>query len=168
MTIEEAIKTALNYESRIRDLYSTAARETGFPEGKRFFQMLSDDEQHHFLYLQEKLDQWKQSGALTVTSLDSEIPPAANLNKNLKAVKEKLSEADRGDLKQMLSKALKAEIETSAFYRGLVNALEGSAGEMFARFLEIEENHVAAVEAELNFLNQSGTIYDIREFTLDG
>jgi len=168
MTIEEAIKTALNYESRIRDLYSTAARKTESPEGKRFFQMLSNDEQSHFTYLQKKLDQWKQSGTLTVTSLDSEIPPAANLIKNLKTVKEKLSEADRGDLKQMLSKALKAEIETSTFYRGLVDALEGSAGEMFARFLEIEENHVAAVETELNFLNQSGTIYDIREFTLDG
>jgi len=168
MTIKEAIETAMQYEQRIRDLYGDAARQTSNPEGKRFFQMLSDDEQSHFDYLTDRLSQWEKAGVLEVIPLKSTVPSVKDLEKEVTSVGKKLSEEDRGDLKQALSKALKSEVETSEFYRKLVRELSGDAREMFNEFLTIEENHVAAVEAEMNYLNKSGYFFDIREFDLEG
>lgn len=37
MTIEEAIKTAIDYETRIRDIYRDAAELVSDPAGKKFF-----------------------------------------------------------------------------------------------------------------------------------
>ena len=45
MTIEEAIKTALEYETKIRDIYRDAVERVSEPVGKRTLQMLRDDEQ---------------------------------------------------------------------------------------------------------------------------
>jgi rubrerythrin len=43
MTLEEAIKTAIEYEIKIRDLYVQAAAKTSSPVGRRIFQALGDD-----------------------------------------------------------------------------------------------------------------------------
>ncbi len=168
MTIQEALETAMQYERKIRDLYGEAARQTSSPEAKRFFQMLSDDEQRHFEYLMDRRTAWEKTGKLEVKPLSSEIPALSGVEPEVSGVGEKLSEEDRGDLTQALSKALKAEIETSAFYRKLTEDFSDEAREMFSGFLSIEENHVAAVEAELNILNKSGFFFDVREFDMEG
>ena len=66
----------------------------------------------------------------------------------------------------MLKKALALEQETSAFYGSLVDEL-GEDGKLFARFMEIEEGHLAIVQAELDYLNKTGTFFDFQEFTLE-
>jgi len=38
---------------------------------------------------------------------------------------------------------------------------------MFARFLEIEENHIAAVQFELDYLTQSGYWFDFKEYDME-
>jgi rubrerythrin len=47
MTIEEAIKTAVEYEIRIRDIYREATAAVDDEVGKRIFETLCNDEQHH-------------------------------------------------------------------------------------------------------------------------
>jgi len=168
MTIQEAIETAMQYEQKIRDLYGEAARQASTPEVKRFFQMLSDDEQRHFDYLTEQLGEWKTSGKLKMKPLQSKIPALEGMDGEAAPVKETLSEEDRGDVKQALGKALKAELETSDFYRRLTDEFSDDAKKMFAGFLAIEENHVAAVQAELDYLNKSGYFFDVREFDMEG
>ena len=74
---------------------------------------------------------------------------------------------DRKDEKQMLSKALKAEIETSNFYRQMVAELADEGQKMFARFLEIEEGHINAVQAELDYLSHTGYWLDFKEFDME-
>ena len=44
-TLEEAITNAIDYETRIRDLYREAVGGTQDPKGKKVFQALADDEQ---------------------------------------------------------------------------------------------------------------------------
>ena len=44
MTLEEAIKTALDYEIRVRNIYADAVERVADPAGKRILEMLRDDE----------------------------------------------------------------------------------------------------------------------------
>ena len=59
MNIEEAIKTAIEYEIRIRDVYREASAAVDDDAGKRIFDTLGDDEQRHIDYLEYKLDRKK-------------------------------------------------------------------------------------------------------------
>ena len=47
MTIEEAIKTAIEYEIRIRDTYRDAIDQTADRTGQKIFKTLAEDEQRH-------------------------------------------------------------------------------------------------------------------------
>ena len=67
----------------------------------------------------------------------------------------------------MLSKALDVEVETSSFYRRLVAELSGEGQKMFARFLEIEDSHIAIVQAQLDYVAQSGYWFDFKEFDME-
>jgi rubrerythrin len=85
----------------------------------------------------------------------------------VEALKETMAGEDRRDEKRMLSKALQVEVETSAFYRDMVAQMEGDARVMFARFLEIEDGHIAAVQAELDYISHTGFWFDFQEFDME-
>jgi len=166
-TLEEAITNAIDYETRIRDLYREAVQGTADPKGRQIFQALADDEQRHIDYLEAKRTQWYGEGRITVESLTSLIPAPEWLAANLEGLKQQMSREDRSDEKRMLSKALQVEVETSAFYRQLVEQMEGDARAMFARFLEIEDGHIAAVQAELDYISHTGFWFDFQEFDME-
>lgn len=167
MTLEEAIKTAIEYESHARDVYREAIAQTQDQAGKKIFQALADDEQHHINYLTEKLKQWKETGKITVEKLKSAIPPREKISKAVGELQNRASLEDRGDEKQMLSKALKLEIDASAFYQKLVDEMPDEAKPLFAEFLDIEERHVAAVQAELDYISGTGYWFDFKEFDME-
>lgn len=56
MTLDDAIRTAIDYETRVREVYRQAAEEVSDPLGKRLLQSLANDEQYHLDYLEKKLD----------------------------------------------------------------------------------------------------------------
>jgi rubrerythrin len=66
-----------------------------------------------------------------------------------------------------LKRALAAEKETSAFYRKMVAEMPEERRQLFARFLEIEEGHVAIVEAELDAVSGFGFWFGMKEFDLE-
>ncbi len=167
MTVEEAIRTAIDYETRIRDIYRDAAEKVSDPAGKRIFQMLGDDEQHHVEYLLDRLNCWKKEGKLSVERLKSTIPSMVTITREIEKIKTRMSQEDRRDQKRMLSKALKVEVETSNFFRKMVDEMPHEAQQMFARFLEIEDNHIAAVQAELDYLTKTGYWFDFKEFDME-
>jgi rubrerythrin len=70
-------------------------------------------------------------------------------------------------VKVILSRALQAEIETSNFYEKMVNEMTDEGQKMFSRFLEIEENHIAAVQAELDYITHTGYWFDFKEFDME-
>jgi len=81
MTIEEAIKTAIDFEIKIRDTYREAVQQTEDPAGKKIFQTLAEDEQHHVDYLNHKLEEWRSSGKLSPVKLTSVVPPKVLIEK---------------------------------------------------------------------------------------
>lgn len=78
-----------------------------------------------------------------------------------------MSEEDLGDEKQLLSKALAVKVETSSFYGRMVKELPEEGQALFSRFLVIENGHIAAVQAELDYLSSTGYWFDWKEFDME-
>jgi len=167
MNIEEAIKTAIEFEIKIRDIYSEAVEAVDDEVGKRIFKTLSDDEQYHIDYLNHKLEQLKSTGTITVERLESAIPSQNVISQQSDQVKSLAVKDFHGVKQQMLSKALKAEIETSAFYQKMVNELSAEGQALFKGFLEIENNHIDAVQFELDYMSKTGYWFDFKEFDME-
>ena len=167
MTLDEAIKTAIDYETRIRDIYREAAEKVSDPRGKKILQLLGDDEQRHVEYLLDSLELWEKTGKLYDKKLESPIPSIETIQKGAEKIKSHMSQENRIGEIEILSKALKAEVETSNFYEKMVNELSDEGKRMFASFLEIEENHIAAVQFELDYITKTGYWFDFKEFDME-
>ena len=166
MTLEEAIKTAIEYEIKVRDAYLGNLNAIKDPTGRRVFLVLGNEEQGHVDYLEARLAEWKATGQVSAKELDTVVPASEAIAAGMKRLGEHLVKRDSGSEKQMLEKALAMEEETSEFYRRMVAEL-AEGGELFKRFVEIEEGHVAIVQVELDYLNQSGMFFDFQEFNME-
>jgi len=167
MTLEEAIKTAIEYEIKIRDVYQEAEAAVNDEAGKRIFETLGNDEQHHIDYLRHTLEQLNDTGKIDPAKLESAIPSRETINREAAKVESMVAKDFRGIRKQMLSRALQAEIETSDFYRKMVEELPAEGKALFARFLEIENNHINAVQFELDYMSKTGYWFDFKEFDME-
>ncbi|MGD8250682.1 MAG: ferritin family protein [Desulfobacterales bacterium] len=163
---EQAIREALVYEKRIRDMYKEAAAKTQDPTAIKLFGALAKDEQGHVDYLEHRLTQLETEGQVTVDTVPSVLSPKA-FDRMVEKVEGRLDRDDRKDEKQMLSNALHAEVETSAFYRQMVERMTGPLQDMFSRFMEIEDGHVTMVQAELDYLSNTGFWFDFQEFDME-
>ena len=166
MTIEEAIQTAIELENDVRDLYYAAAREAVDLTGKRVFTVLADEEQGHVDYLESRLEEWRQSGEVNAVGLETVVPSREAMAKAADSVLESVSDVDHGTELEMLGKALDAERKTSGFYRKMVAELPPEGQKLFQRFVEIEEGHLAIVQAEMDSLTGSGAWFDVLEVRL--
>ena len=167
MNLETALTSALEFENRIRDLYLEAVNRTDDPAGKKIFQTLADDEQRHVDYLESRLGEWQRQGEITAATLESVVPDRALIRKEAAALQSKIGQDTRGLKQQMLAQALEMEIETSRFYRELIDQVSALHRAMFARFLEIEENHIETVQFELDHLSQTGFWFGFEEFDME-
>lgn len=163
MTLDEAIKTALDYENKVRDAYKAAASSASDDVGKRVFNVLGLEEQGHIDYLKSKLEELKETGKVTTEILDTVVPPKHVIDEGVSKLDTHLSKPDHGSEMELLSKALQLEIATSNFYKKMVEEM-GEEGAVFARFLEIEIGHQTIVQAEMDFCNKSGYLFDFQDF----
>ncbi|MDJ0985878.1 MAG: ferritin family protein [Desulfobacterales bacterium] len=167
MQIEEAIQTAIEYETELRDIYFEAAEAEDDDKGRQFFQSMGKDEQGHLDYLEDRLKQWQKTGKLSAEKLKSTLPSATEIERLASEVKSLVGKASRGLKSQMLSKALKMEIKTSEFYQKMVDEMPAEAQQMFARFLEMEINHIRTLEFELDYISKTGYWFDVKEFDME-
>lgn len=167
MNLEEAIKTAIEYEIKIRDVYKEACEKMRDDSGRRIVQALVEDEKQHVAYLESKLEQCRKSGTITLESPKTVIPSKEFIDGEIEKLKDKISKAGKTDKKQILNKALELEIETSAFYRKMVNEMSQEGKDLFAHFLEIENAHITLVQAECDYFNKTGYWFDIKEFDME-
>ena len=166
MTLEEAIKMALEYENRVRNAYFEAAHQATDALSQRVFQVLGNEEQGHVDYLNSRLKEWRTTGQVTAERLDTVVPPPNVIESGMARLDHHMQKVDRGSELAMLSKALQLEIETGDFYRKMVEEL-GEEGKLFARFQEIEDGHRAIVQAEIDYLNRTGFFFDFQEFKIE-
>jgi rubrerythrin len=168
VTVEEAIKTSIEYEIRVRDVYFEAVREAQRPEAKKLFQLMADEEQHHVNYLKVKLDEWNSDGTVTAGGLTTAISSGKVIEEGVDKLREKVGGKPGTIEIQWLRKADGVERETSDFYKRMVDELPDAAKGLFRRFLEIEEGHLALVQAQIDFVTGTGYWFDIQEFNLEG
>jgi rubrerythrin len=168
-TMEEAIKNAIEYETKVRKVYEQAEAQAEDSLGKRVLKVLADEEQRHLDYLEHKLKEWRDTGVVTVERLETVIPSKEVIEREVGKLREKMQAKTRqADAElRMLNKALKVEIETSEFYKRMVRELPEEGQKFFERFVEIEEGHRAIVQAEIDYLTGSGFYFDFREFDLE-
>ena len=166
MTLEKAIKTALEYENKVRDTYLEAARDATDAVAKRVFKVLGDEEQGHVDYLNSKLEEWRKTGKVTPERLGTVVPSQEAIEEGVAKLDGHMNKADLGSEMFVLSKALQLEVETGNFYREMVDTL-GEEGELFSRFLEIEDGHRAIVQAEIDCLNNTGYLFDFQDFKME-
>jgi rubrerythrin len=165
MTIEEAIKTAIEYEVKVRDAYLHAAKNSADETGKKIFKVLGQEEQTHVNYLRERLEEWQKTGKVTSEKLGTVVPSPAKIAEGVEKMEKHLPRQPEGSERDLLQTALDLEKETSSFYEKMAAEM-GKDGEVFDRFLEIEKGHVAIVQAEMDYLNGSGYFFDFQEFAM--
>ncbi|UCF72064.1 MAG: ferritin family protein [Deltaproteobacteria bacterium] len=167
MTIEEALKTAIEFEDQVRDIYHSAMGCISGPVGKRVFRMLAKEEQDHLDYLQSKLYEWKRAGTITAERLDTTIPSEKVIREGISKLGSHIADKAQGGELQMLTRALDVEVKTSNFYKNMVRELPPEGQELFAYFVEIEEGHLALVRAEIDYLSKTGYWFDFKEFDME-
>jgi len=167
MTLEEAIKTAIEYEEKVRDVYYEARDTATNDVGKRVFRILAEEEQGHVDYLHHKLNELKNTGMASAEDLATVIPSPQAIAESVAKLENRLASEDRGSEIKMLQKAFKVEVETGDFYKRMVRELGPEGQNFFSHFLEIEEGHVMLVQAELDCLTGTGFWFDMREFSLE-
>jgi len=167
MTIAEAIQTAIEYEKKVRDVYVKSRQEAGNDVGKRVFGILAKEEQHHVDYLQQKLQELESTGSVSSDDLASILPSAEAIAAAATTLERKLEADDQGREVAMLRQAFQVEVETSEFYQRMAKELDREGRAFFARFLDIEEAHVALVRSEIDVLTGTGFWFDMQEFNLE-
>jgi rubrerythrin len=167
VNIEEAIKTAVEYEKRVCAVYAEAADASTDAVGKRVFGLLGEEEKNHVAFLEARLADWRAKGKLDAADLETAIPAKHDIENAVAELEGKLEPKEMPAEAAMLEKARQVELETSEFYKKMVAELAEEGRAFFSRFVEIEEGHLAIVEAELNAVEGSGFYFDMPEFDLE-
>lgn len=168
MTIEEAVRMAIEYETKVRDFYADSAKRAADVVGKRVLQVLADEEKQHVDHLRSLLEDLQRTGQLSHRTLSTVVPSEQTIMDGIRKLKPHMAHQEHGpnvagEL-DLLQKALQVEIETGNFYRKMVEETGEDGRPVFARFLEIEQGHQAIVQAEMDHLAGTGFWFDFREF----
>ena len=166
MNVEEALKTALEFENNVRDAYREMAEGAGSGVGRKVFGVLAAEEQHHVEYLESRLSEWRRAGSITAEGLTTAVPNRAAVEAGVEALAAEARGEVRGGEVEMLRRALHMETEAGDFYKRMVEELPEEARPLFARFVEIEDGHTAIVQAELDYASGSGFMFDFRDFEM--
>ncbi|MGV8041611.1 MAG: hypothetical protein AB2L07_16610 [Thermoanaerobaculaceae bacterium] len=168
MDLKEALTVAIDYEHRVRDHYARGAEVLLDPKARKVFETLAREEQGHVSYLESRLGEWQARGHVDSPELPTILPSAAWVE----AARARLAGSPGGGTAtgsemDLLKTALELERTTSGFYRSLVDTLPAGQRELFARFLAIEEGHLAIVQAEIDAVAGHGHWFDFQEFSLE-
>lgn len=166
MNLEQAITTAIKYETRVHATYAEAVSAAENDTARRVFSTLRDEELGHIRYLRQRLEEWRENGAIDVRQIGGEIGSRSAIEVGAARLKETLTGGGRGGTRvelECLRKALAAERETSNFYKQMVATLDADGKRLFERFVEIEEGHLAMVQAEIDFVSGAGYWFDTAE-----
>jgi rubrerythrin len=168
MTVEEALGTSIELEERVRDVYVEAAEGAENPESERFFRLMADEEQSHVDYLHSRLDKWTAEGTVSSDGLSTAVPSRSVIEEETEKLRGGAG-GGKGRIEiEYLRKAHAVERETNDFYARMVEELPDTARGLFRRFLEIEDGHLALVQAQLDLAVGTGYWFDVREFNLEG
>jgi rubrerythrin len=164
MMLDNAIKTAIEYENKVRDVYIEAAQKAGTETAKGFYSAMADEEQAHVDYLNERLKEWEKDGKVRHVEITTRVPKKQKVEESLKNLKKTVKGKNQAGEIEVLRKALKFEQGTSNFYKRMVDELKEEDRDLFKRFLEIEEGHLYIVQAEIDYATHIGDFFNLEQF----
>jgi rubrerythrin len=168
MKLQEAVTVAIDFEKKVRDHYLRGAKEIPDPQGRKVFATLGKEEQGHVDYLEHCLAHWKKTGKVPDAPLRSILPRGSKwIAAELKKLDGKGKRVATKTELDALRLALQHEREADAFYHKLVAALPPGDQTLFSKFLEIEDGHLAIVQAQLDSVQGMGFWFDVAEFRLE-
>ena len=163
----KSLKTAIQIENNGLITFLKFARQTKSETGKNMFIRLAMDEHEHRLILEKQLNELLEGKAWQKVEIPrSEIEMIApTIREKQQRVKGEsgLAEVDA------LTTALDLERKAAAFFREqaeLASAPEAKA--LFERLAEWEDTHFDLIQAELDYINNTGSWFGIPEFRMDG
>ena len=160
-------KEALKYEKKIRDLYSSAVEIIDDERGKQIFKTLADEEQSHVDFLEHGIETLKDKGSVSLKAFKTTIPDTEDMLKNIESMKITIPEQMLGDVKRVLSSALKLEVETTHYYQKAFESAEGDIKEVLERFIIIEQRHTDVVRFELDYASHNGFWLGFPEISME-
>jgi rubrerythrin len=165
MTIEEAIKTAIQLEKKVHASYATAAGKALHTTARNVFQTFAVEEMAHVTYLENRLAEWCKDGCLALEKLKTTLPSIEQIHEHLKVQRSRPVVPPDGDLSDLnlLHQIFLVENESTAFYRRMVQELPAEGQSLFFRFLDIEDEHLAVVQAEIDSVHQWGIWVDLKD-----
>jgi len=127
---------------------------------------LAREEQGHIAYLEHCLSEWQRTGELVAPALETAIPSRDTIEQGLERMRHKVEGQRSGTTAEteLLQRAIEAEDVTSSFYKRMVAELDEEGQQLFARFVEIEEGHLAIVRAEMDAVTGLGYWFDMPEW----
>ena len=168
MKLQDAIAIAVDFEKKVRDHYLRGTKDIPDPLGRKVFAMLGKEEQGHVDYLEHCRAEWRKTGKMPDVPLRSILPKGS---KWIEAERKKVSGQGRRVATKTeldaLKTALQHEKEADVFYHQLVAELPVGDQVLFSKFLEIEDGHLAIVQAQLDSVQGMGFWFDIAEFRLE-
>ncbi len=165
-----ALKVALDNESREREFYLKNAQRTVNDLGKAMFRQIADDELEHYERLKqlheswEKQEKWPDTVPLTVKNT-----AIKDILSNVLKKAEKLPGGDDDDLAAVRT-ALDFEARGAKFYRELRDAVSDPKEKQFFELLaSIENEHYLSLKDTEEFLTDPASWYQEHErHGLDG
>jgi rubrerythrin len=167
MDIGNALSTAIEFEKRVSEAYGKALEGTQDLAAKRVYGLLAGEERDHVAFLEHTLSVWRSDGVLGDAELATAVPSPEAMREGVSRLRELERRPAPREEMGALKRALELERETTAFYSRLAGELDAAGSAFFARFLEIEDGHLALVAAEMSALEGTGHWFDVTEFDLE-
>ncbi|MGB9590056.1 MAG: ferritin family protein [candidate division WOR-3 bacterium] len=164
--LKSVLEHAIEIEKGGMKAYMDFALRTSSGDGKDMFIWLAREEFAHMRLFESML-----AAAAGVGSRSFETP-ASDIQRFMPQVK-KMERAEGGKAEasdaDALRAALKMEIETRDFYLDQSGkADDPKVREVFRQLAEVEEGHRELIQAQLDFVSQTGFWFGMMEFDVEG
>ena len=160
-------KKALEFEKKIRDLYLSAIDIVDDERGKKIFKTLAQEEQSHVDFLEHRIGALTEQGSISLKTINTIVPDTNDLNRNIASMKVDIPEQMLGDIKRVLSSALKLEEETTQYYEKAFESADGDIKEVLGKFITIEQRHTDVVRFELDYASHNGYWLGFPEISME-
>lgn len=162
MSSTEILTLATGREREANKWYRQAADLTEDKNGKSTFTWLAKEELRHLAKLRKQLKSvqegqgWAEWKSLVSPVTRADFPPMSEAEGPYKAGAEE---------REALGAAIENEKKSLAFYKSALAATADLNGkEMFAALAKEEEGHLALLEEELKWINQSRKYFTLHHF----
>ena len=118
-------------------------------------------------FLEHNIKSLKSEGKISLHRLETAIPDTKNILYNIESMRITIPEHMLGDVKRVLSSALKLEEDTTEYYLSAFESAEGDIKNILGKFVEIEQRHTDVVRFELDYASNNGFWLGFPEISME-